>query len=526
MKISMLTNLILHPSAGWEEVKAEALSIKECYARYVIPLALIAPIASFIGTSMIGWRVGGGDAVRLTTDSALKISVLTFFAMLVVVYVLARTIHWMARTYDSEKSLAECFFLAAFTAVPLFLVGITMIYPMPWFVYLLGLPALGYSVALLYTGVPVMMEVNKEQGFLFSSAILALGLVSLVGLIVVSVSFWGFGAGPCFPYLIEFPDQLQLLQGSNMNTTSPEVYNYKVVRQFALMTVVWGVVGMLVGVIIAAQLVWPALNFDIPYLSFGRLRPLHTNAVIFAFGGCALFATSYYVVQRTCHTRLALGPLAAFTFWGWNLVIVLAAITLPLGITFLKEYAELEWPIDILITLVWVAYALVFFGTIHSARSSTSTSPTGSSAPSSSRWRCCTSSTAWTYPNLGLTKSYSLYAGVQDAMVQWWYGHNAVGFFLTAASSGIMYYFIPKQANRPVYSYRLSVVHFWALIFTYIWAGPHHLHYTALPDWAQSLGMVFSLILLAPSWGGMINGIMTLSGAWHKLRTDPILKFL
>ena len=198
MKISMLANLILHPSAGWEEVKAEALSVKECYARYVIPLALIAPIASFIGTSMVGWRVGSGDPVRLTTDSALKISVLTFFAMLVVVYVLARTIHWMARTYDSEKSLAECFSLAAFTAVPLFLIGITMIYPMPWFVYLLGLPALGYSVALLYTGVPVMMEVNKEQGFLFSSAILALGLVSLVGLIVVSVSFWGFGAGPAF----------------------------------------------------------------------------------------------------------------------------------------------------------------------------------------------------------------------------------------------------------------------------------------------------------------------------------------
>ena len=198
MKINLIGNLLLHPAAGWEQVKAEGLSIKECYGKYVIPLALIAPIATFIGTSMVGWRVGSDDPVRLTTDSALKISVLTFFAMLVVVYVLARTIHWMAQTYDSDKPLSECFALAAFTAVPLFLVGITMVYPMPWFVYLVGLPALGYSVALLYTGVPVMMEVNKEQGFLFSSAILALGLVSLVGLIVVSVSFWGFGAGPSF----------------------------------------------------------------------------------------------------------------------------------------------------------------------------------------------------------------------------------------------------------------------------------------------------------------------------------------
>ena len=198
MKINLIANLLSHPATGWEQVKAEGLTIKECYGRYVIPLALIAPVATFIGTSLVGWQVGSGDPVKLTVDSALKISVLTFFAMLVVVYVLARTIHWMARTYDSDKSLAECFSLAAFTAVPLFLVGVTMIYPMPWFVYLVGLPALGYSVALLYTGVPVMMEVNKEQGFLFSSAILALGLVSLVGLIVVSVSFWGFGAGPSF----------------------------------------------------------------------------------------------------------------------------------------------------------------------------------------------------------------------------------------------------------------------------------------------------------------------------------------
>jgi len=302
-------------------------------------------------------------------------------------------------------------------------------------------------------------------------------------------------------------------------------YNYKVVRQFAIMTVVWGVVGMLVGVIIAAQLLWPALNLDIPWLSYGRLRPLHTNAVIFAFGGCALFATSYYIVQRTAHARLFSDGLAAFTFWGWQAVIVLAAVTLPLGLTSGKEYAELEWPIDILIALVWVAYAVVFFGTLAKRKVAhiyvanwffgafiltvAVLHIVNSAAVPATFW-----------------KSYSAYAGAQDAMVQWWYGHNAVGFFLTAGFLGMMYYFIPKQADRPVYSYRLSVVHFWALIFTYMWAGPHHLHYTALPEWAQSLGMVFSLILLAPSWGGMINGIMTLSGAWHKLRTDPILKFL
>ncbi len=304
-----------------------------------------------------------------------------------------------------------------------------------------------------------------------------------------------------------------------------ETYNYKVIRQFAIMTVVWGVVGMLVGVYIASELAWPWLNFDIPYITFSRLRPLHTNAVIFGFGGCALFATSYYVVQRTCHTRLFSDTLAAFTFWGWQLVIVSAAITLPLGITTTKEYAELEWPIDILIALVWVAYAVVFLGTV--AKRKTPHIYVAN----------------WFYAGFILTvamlhifnslavpvsfwKSYSAYAGVQDAMIQWWYGHNAVGFFLTAGFLGMMYYFVPKQANRPVYSYRLSIVHFWALIFLYIWAGPHHLHYTALPDWTQSLGMAMSLILLAPSWGGMINGMMTLSGCWEKLRSDPILRFL
>jgi cytochrome c oxidase cbb3-type subunit I len=310
-------------------------------------------------------------------------------------------------------------------------------------------------------------------------------------------------------------------EGVQQETT----YNYRIVRQFSIMTVVWGVVGMLVGVIIAAQLMFPDLTYGISWLSYGRLRPLHTNAVIFAFGGSALFATSYFVVQRTCHTRLFSDKLAAFTFWGWQLVIVLAAITLPLGITTSKEYAELEWPIDVLITLVWVSYAIVFFGTLVKRRVShiyVANWFFGAFILTVALLHLVNSAAI----PVSFWKSYSVYAGVQDAMVQWWYGHNAVGFFLTAGFLGIMYYFVPKQAERPIFSYRLSVVHFWALIFTYMWAGPHHLHYTALPDWAQSIGMVFSLILLAPSWGGMINGIMTLSGAWHKLRTDPILKFL
>jgi cytochrome c oxidase cbb3-type subunit 1 len=303
------------------------------------------------------------------------------------------------------------------------------------------------------------------------------------------------------------------------------MYNYTVVRQFAVMSVVWGVVGMLVGVIIASQLLWPELNLGIPWLTYGRLRPLHTNAVIFAFGGCALFATSYYVVQRTCQVRIFSDRLAAFTFWGWQAVIVGAAISLPLGITQSKEYAELEWPIDLLIAVVWIAYAVVFFGTIARRRVRhiyVANWFFGAYILTIALLHIVNSAAI----PVSFTKSYSAYAGVQDAMVQWWYGHNAVGFFLTAGFLGMMYYFIPKQAGRPIYSYRLSVVHFWALIFTYMWAGPHHLHYTALPDWTQSLGMLFSLILLAPSWGGMINGIMTLSGAWHKLRDDPILKFL
>ena len=302
-------------------------------------------------------------------------------------------------------------------------------------------------------------------------------------------------------------------------------YNYTVVRQFTVMTVVWGIVGMTVGVLIAAQLVWPALNFDTPWLTYSRLRPLHTNAVIFAFGGSALFATSYYVVQRTCQVRLFSDKLAAFTFWGWTLVILLAAISLPLGLTSGKEYAELEWPIDILIAVVWVSYAVVFFGTIMKRKVEHIYVANWFFGAFILTVAVLHIVNSMALP-VSLTKSYSLYPGAIDAMVQWWYGHNAVGFFLTAGFLGIMYYFIPKQVGKPIYSYRLSVVHFWALISTYMWAGPHHLQYTALPDWAQSLGMVFSLVLLAPSWGGMINGMMTLSGAWHKLRTDPILKFL
>ena len=312
---------------------------------------------------------------------------------------------------------------------------------------------------------------------------------------------------------------------SSSTPVQQPVYYDTVVRLFSVAAVVYGIVGMLVGVIIAAQLAWPELNFGIPYITYGRLRPLHTNAVIFAFGGCVLFATSYHVVQRTCQTRLFAPALAMFTFLGWNLVILLAVITLPLGMTSSKEYAELEWPIDLLIAVVWVSYAIVFFGTVGIRKIRhiyVANWFFGAFILTVALLHIVNSAAI----PVSLTKSYSAYAGVQDAMVQWWYGHNAVGFFLTAGFLGIMYYYIPKQAERPVYSYRLSIVHFWALIFTYMWAGPHHLHYTALPDWTQSVGMIFSLVLLAPSWGGMINGIMTLSGAWHKLRDDPILKFL
>ncbi len=307
--------------------------------------------------------------------------------------------------------------------------------------------------------------------------------------------------------------------------TEETPYNLDVVRWFAVMTVVWGIVGMAVGVLIAGQLAWPALNFDTAWLSYGRLRPLHTNAVIFAFGGSALMCSAFYVVQRTCRTPLFAPGLAKFVFFGWTLVILLAAITLPMGYTTTKEYAELEWPIDILIAVVWVAFGVVFFGTIMKRKIEHIYVANWFFGALIIGVAVLHIFNSLALP-VSMMKSYSIYAGAMDAMMQWWYGHNAVGFFLTAGFLGIMYYFVPKQAERPVYSYRLSIVHFWALIAIYVWAGPHHLHYTSLPDWAQSLGMVMSLVLLAPSWGGMINGIMTLSGAWDKLRTDPILKFL
>lgn len=309
------------------------------------------------------------------------------------------------------------------------------------------------------------------------------------------------------------------------SNTSAVDYNFDVVRQFTVMTVIWGIVGTLVGVLIAAQLIWPALNFDTPWLTYSRLRPLHTNAVIFAFGTSALFATSYYVVQRTCQTRLFGGKLAAFTFWGWQAVILSAVISLPLGYNTSKEYAELEWPIDILITIVWVCYAIVFFGTLIKRKTSHIYVANWFFGGFIITVAVLHIGNSMAIP-VSAMKSYSIYPGAIDAMMQWWYGHNAVGFLLTAGFLGMMYYFVPKQAERPVYSYRLSIVHFWALVSLYIWAGPHHLHYTALPDWAQSVGMVMSIVLFLPSWGGMINGIMTLSGAWHKLRYDPILRFL
>ncbi|MCY7339019.1 MAG: cytochrome-c oxidase, cbb3-type subunit I [Sphingomonas bacterium] len=303
-------------------------------------------------------------------------------------------------------------------------------------------------------------------------------------------------------------------------------YDDDVIRLGVIATVFWGLVGFLVGVIIASQMVFPDLNLS-QYLNFGRLRPVHTSAVIFAFGGNALIATSFYVVQRTCRARLAFPGLAIFVFWGYQLFIVLAATGYLLGITESREYAEPEWYVDIWLTIIWVAYLAVYVATI--AR----------------RHEPHIYVANWFYLSFIITvamlhivnnlsmpvslvgsKSYSAFAGVQDALTQWWYGHNAVGFFLTAGFLGMMYYFVPKQAERPIYSYRLSIIHFWSLIFLYIWAGPHHLHYTALPDWAQTLGMVFSVMLWMPSWGGMINGLMTLNGAWDKIRTDPIIRMM
>jgi cytochrome c oxidase cbb3-type subunit I/II len=310
----------------------------------------------------------------------------------------------------------------------------------------------------------------------------------------------------------------------NDMSTKTITYNDKISRQFVFASIFWGIIGMLVGVLAAAQLAFYQLNFDTSWLSFGRLRPLHTNAVIFAFVGNMLFAGIYYSTQRLIKTRIASDTLSSIHFWGWQLIIVAAAITLPLGITQSKEYAELEWPIDLAITGIWVVFAINFFWTLKKRNEKN------------------LYVSIWFYIStiltvailhivnnlsipLGLFKSYSVFSGVQDALVQWWYGHNAVAFFLTTPILGIMYYYMPKAIGKPVYSYRLSIIHFWALVFLYIWAGPHHLLNSSLPDWAQNLGMVFSLMLWAPSWGGMINGLLTLRGAWHTLRTDPVVKF-
>jgi cytochrome c oxidase cbb3-type subunit 1 len=310
-------------------------------------------------------------------------------------------------------------------------------------------------------------------------------------------------------------------------TARAEQYNFDIVRKFTIMTLVWGVLGMTAGLYIGSELAFPFLNFDIPEITFGRLRPVHTTLVIFGFGGSALFATSYYVVQRTCQTRLAGGSWADFTFWGWQISVAAAAISYLFGYTQGREYAEMVWQIDLLIAVTWVAYLVIYVQTMRKR-----------SQPHIyvANWFfvafILATALLHIFNNMAVPvnmfslSSYSLHSGVQDAMTQWWYGHNAVGFFLTAAFLGMMYYFVPKQAGRPVYSYRLSIIHFWALIFLYMWVGGHHLHWTALPDWTSTLAASFSILLLLPSWGGMINGIMTLSGAWDKLRTDPVVRFM
>jgi len=302
-------------------------------------------------------------------------------------------------------------------------------------------------------------------------------------------------------------------------------YDDRIVKMFLGAVILWGAVGMLVGVLIALQIAWWPANLGLPWTTFGRLRPLHTNAVIFAFGGNVCFMGIYYSTQRLLKTRMWSDALSRLHFWGWQTIIVLAAITLPLGMTQSKEYAELIWPIDVLIAVVWVIFGINFFGTIAVRRVKH------------------LYVALWFYMSFVITiavlhignslvvpatlfRSYPIYSGLTDALVQWWYGHNAVGFFLTTPFLGLMYYFLPRAAERPIYSYRLSIIHFWALVFLYIWAGPHHLLYSALPEWAQTLGMVFSIMLIAPSWGGMLNGLLTLRGAWHKLRTDPVLKFM
>lgn len=364
----------------------------------------------------------------------------------------------------------------------------------------------------------------------FGTHIFALGLLTFAALVAA-----GFGVDEPFRqhmwvlFIVLLGFVAILIRNTSFEAAAPidpSAYMDGPVRYGTIATMFWGVVGMLVGVVIALQLAYPDLNIQ-PWFNFGRLRPLHTSGVVFAFGGNALLCTSMYVVQRTCRARLFGGDLAWFVFWGYQLFIVMAATGYLLGITESREYAEPEWYVDIWLTIVWVAYLILFLGTILKRKE-----PHIYVANWFYLSFIVTIAMLHVINNLSMpasflgSKSYSAFSGVQDALTQWWYGHNAVGFFLTAGFLGMMYYFVPKQANRPVYSYRLSIVHFWAIIFLYIWAGPHHLHYTALPDWAQTLGMVFSIMLWMPSWGGMINGLMTLSGAWDKLRTDPIIRMM
>ena len=368
----------------------------------------------------------------------------------------------------------------------------------------LGRIGLWFGVMLLALAAIVAA---RDAGFAAHATIIA-----LVAFVMIWVSASGFDPSA----------KLGILAAPDVQST----YDDDVVRWATLATLFWGLAGFLAGLFIALQLAFPQLNFE-PYLNFGRVRPLHTSAVIFAFGGNALLATSLYVVQRTCRARLALPGMARFVFWGYQLFIVLAATGYLLGVTQSKEYAEPEWYVDLWLTIVWVCYLIVFVATIVKRKE-----PHIYVANWFFLAFIITVAMLHVVNNLAVpvsflgSRSYSAFAGVQDALTQWWYGHNAVGFFLTAGFLAMMYYFVPKQAERPVYSYRLSIIHFWSLIFLYIWAGPHHLHYTSLPDWVQSIGMVFSLILLAPSWGGMINGVMTLSGAWHKLRDDPVIRFM
>jgi len=374
-----------------------------------------------------------------------------------------------------------------------------------------------------------MMDPFLKAGGWFAGALVALlaALYAADTPFAVHMTIFAIAAMATAVWTLKTADHVALA-GLRPHAVAPRhVYDDEVIRWGLIATVFWGVVGFLVGLVIALQLTFPLLNLHSEFTTFGRLRPLHTSAVIFAFGGNALIMTSLYIVQRTCRARLAFPALAKFVFWGYQLFIVLAATGYLMGVTEGREYAEPEWYVDIWLTIVWVSYLAVFVGTIVKR-----------SEPHIyvANWFflafIITVAMLHLVNNLAMpvswtgSKSYSAFSGVQDALTQWWYGHNAVGFFLTAGFLGMMYYFVPKQAERPIFSYRLSIVHFWSLIFLYIWAGPHHLHYTALPDWAQTLGMVFSIMLWMPSWGGMINGLMTLNGAWDKMRTDPIIRLM